>query len=110
MAGDTFLRRALVRSICMATAAGDLRMSARQRELCACRMVESRITPDCRCMAQRAVLREAGIHMFRILGAVVSSDVTACTVLRKVCIHSAFMACVARNRRVAARQRELRRR
>jgi hypothetical protein len=58
-------------------------------------------------MTHRAILREARIYMFRILGAVVSIDVAACAILRKVCIHSAFMACVARNRRVAARQRIL---
>jgi hypothetical protein len=80
MTGDTLLRCPLVHAILMTACTRNTCMAPGQREL-SCRMVEGRITPERRRVAQRAILREARIHVFGILGSVVDVYMAACAIL-----------------------------
>ena len=73
-------------------------------------MFKTRSLPDCGRVTYRAILRQSSGHMVRILRSVVITEVTRHTGLVQTVIDAACMAAVARQRRMAARKRELRRR
>ena len=83
-------------------------MNARQRELRGCRVVECCTLPGCRTVADRAVLREAGTCVVRVLGAVVCIQVAGYAFLRRCLVNAILVAARARNRCVAAGQGKLR--
>ena len=77
-------------------------MTPRQRELRVCRMVETRTLPRCRCMTQRAILRESGRTMVWILRAVVVTEMAGHTFLGFSLIDSILVAVRAGKRFMTA--------
>ena len=92
MAGHTALVQSIVDTTLMTAGACQRRVTTRQRELRVCRMVETRTLPGrCR-MADRAILREPGGTMVRVMRAVVVTEMAGYTFLGFSLIDSVLVA------------------
>lgn len=106
MAGDARACQAGVNVVFMAHVAHHGHMRARQRILGRGIMVESRVGPGGRAVADRAILREAGRKVVRILCSVEIGLMAGETAGRQAGEHVVFVAAGARHRYVCAVQGE----